>query len=154
MTYTVDVNATSAAPAEAIFYHLARADTWAAWAPIPKPVRAVRARAGEDADPDGVGAVRRIGPIREEVVAYDPPRLYAYTMLAGFPIKDYRADVTFDEPGDGGTAIRWRGRFEPKIPGTGALTRSFLTVLLGRLARDVARHCERCGPGCPAYRPA
>jgi hypothetical protein len=149
MPYTIDISATSSAPPEVIFEHLARAEAWEVWGPFPGFVRSVRARAGEP-DPNGVGAVRKIGPAREEVVAYEPPTRYSYTMLAGFPMNAYRSDVTL-EPQDGGTAIRWQGRFEPKVPGTGPLARIVLTVLLGKLARGVAQHAEHCEDGCPAH---
>jgi hypothetical protein len=149
MPYTIDVSATSSASPEVIFEHLAQAETWSVWGPFPKAVRSARARAGDE-DPNGVGAIRKIGPAREEVVTYEPPTRYSYTMVTGFPMRDYRSDVTL-EPRDGGTAIRWQGRFEPKIPGTGPLTRMILTALLGKLASGVARHSEHCAAGCPAH---
>jgi polyketide cyclase/dehydrase/lipid transport protein len=149
MPYTIDVSATSSAPPAVVFDHLARAEAWTVWGPFPGFVRSVRARDGAP-DPNGVGAVRRIGPAREEVVAFEPPTRYSYTMLAGFPIRDYRSDVTL-EPHEGGTAIRWQSRFEAKIPGTGPLARLVLTALVGGLARGVARHSGRCEAGCPAH---
>ncbi|GAA2117836.1 SRPBCC family protein [Actinomadura alba] len=149
MPYSIDVSATSSAPPEIVFGHLAKAVTWADWGGF--PFKSTRERAGE-ADPDGIGSVRRAGLFREEVVAFDPPRHYAYTMLAGAPVRDYRADVTLG-PGAGGTAIRWEARFERKIPLTGVLLRAGFTVLLRRMARGLARHAERCGTDCPAHRP-
>ncbi|MGH3390330.1 MAG: SRPBCC family protein [Actinomadura sp.] len=149
MPYTIDVSATSSAPPDVIFDHLAHAEAWTVWGPFPGFVRSARSRDGAP-DPNGVGAVRRIGPAREEVVAFEPPTRYSYTMLAGLPIRDYRSDVTL-EPHDGGTAIRWQSRFEPKIPGTGPLFRAVLAVLVGGLARGVARHSGRCEGGCPAH---
>ncbi|MGI8328628.1 SRPBCC family protein [Actinomadura scrupuli] len=149
MPYSIEINATSAAPPEVLFEHLAVAEAWGVWARF--PVKPVRERAG-DPVPDGEGAIRRIWPAREQVVAYDPPGHYSYIALSGLPIKDYRADVTFTARPDGGTALRWQGRFEPRIPGTGPLFRLFLTRMLGGFARGVAEHCERCEPGCPAHR--
>jgi hypothetical protein len=150
MPYSIEIAATSAAPPEVVFEHLAVAEAWGVWARF--PAKPVREREGETT-PNGEGAIRRIWPAREQVVAYDPPGHYSYIALSGLPIKDYRADVTFTpQPGGGGTAIRWQGRFEPKIPGSGPLIRLFLVQMLGRFARGVARHSERCEPGCPAYR--
>ncbi|MCW2889641.1 MAG: hypothetical protein QOE54_6899 [Streptosporangiaceae bacterium] len=149
MPYSIEINTTSAAPPEVLFEHLAVAEAWGVWARF--PVKPVREREG-DSDPNGEGAIRRIWPAREQVVAYDPPGHYSYIALSGLPIKDYRADVTFAPGTGGGTALRWQGRFEPKIPGTGPLIRLFLTRMLGGFARGVARHSERCEPGCPAYR--
>ncbi|MBC6456941.1 SRPBCC family protein [Actinomadura sp. HBU206391] len=150
MPYRIDVSATSSAPPEIVFDHLAKAVTWADWGGF--PFKSIRERAGA-ADPDGIGSIRRAGRFREEVVAFDPPAHYAYTMLAGAPLKDYRADVTLGSAA-GGTAIRWEARFERRIPGTGALLRAAFTLLLRRLARGLARHADRCETGCAAHRAA
>jgi hypothetical protein len=147
--YSIDVSTTSSAPPEVVFGHLAKAVTWADWGGF--PFKSTRERAGE-ANPDGIGSVRRAGLFREEVVAFDPPTHYAYTMLAGLPIRDYRADVALRSSASG-TAIRWECRFERKIPGTGVLLRTGLMMLLRRMARGLARHAERCGADCPAHRP-
>jgi hypothetical protein len=149
MSYTIEVSTISAAPPELVFAHLAIAEAWGVWARF--PVKPVRERAGT-AVPNGEGAIRRIWPAREQVVAYEPPASYSYVALSGLPVRHYRADVTFTPRPEGGTALRWRGRFEPRIPGTGPLIRLFLTGMLGTFARRVARHCERCEPGCPAHR--
>jgi hypothetical protein len=148
MPFTVDVSATSPASPDVIFRHLAVAEAWTVWGRLPRPMRAVRERAG-DKEPDGVGAIRRIRVVREEVVAYDPPHLYAYVALAGLPFDDYRADVTL--AADDETTIRWQARFERRIPGTGPALRLFATWILRTLARRLAKHAERCEPGCPAH---
>jgi hypothetical protein len=148
--YSIEVSATSEAPPALVFEHLAKAVTWADWGGF--PFKSSRARAGES-DPDGVGSIRRAGLFREEVVAFDRPRHYAYTMLAGAPVKDYHADVTVG-PGSGVTTVRWQARFERRIPGTGPLLRAGFTMLLRRMARGLARHAERCEAGCPAHRTA
>jgi hypothetical protein len=95
--------------------------------------------------PGGVGAIRRLGrePMvgREQILEYDPPRLLAYTVLSGIPVKHYRADVTF-EPDGAGTRIRWRATFDPKVPGTGAILRRVIAALIGDYARRLAVHAE------------
>lgn len=151
MTYTIDVKATSSAPPEVVFEHLAVAEAWSAWGRF--PTKSVQERAGENT-PHGVGAIRRIWPAREQVVAFEAPKHFAYVALSGLPAKDYRSDVTLEPSGDGGTAIRWQGRFEQKFPGSGPPMRAFLNLLLSTFARQVARHSEQCRPGCPAYRSA
>lgn len=150
MPYTIDVSAVSAAPPEVLFEHLAVAEAWSVWGRLPAKPR--REREG-DKVPNGEGAIRKIGPTREQVVAYDPPRHYAYIAVSGLPVKEYRADVTFTERPEGGTAIRWQGRIEPRIPGSGPLIRLFLARMLGGFVQGVARHAERCEPGCPAHAP-
>jgi hypothetical protein len=149
MPYEIEATAISTAPAEVIFKHLAVAEAWGQWGSF--PTKTTRERAGDEV-PNGVGAIRKIPPAREQVVDYDPPRHYAYTALSGLPLRHYRADVTLEPKGDS-TLIRWRGAFEPKIPGSGPLFRAFLHWMLGSFARRVARHAERCEPGCPARLP-
>jgi hypothetical protein len=147
--FTTDDSATSTAPPDLIFRHLAMAEAWTVWGRLPGPMRAVRERPGDELA-NGIGAVRRISRVREQVVEYEPPHHYAYVALAGLPIDDYRADVTIQE-GNGGTTIRWRARFEQRIPGTGPLLRLFTTLLLRTMTRRLAKHAERCKPGCPAH---
>ena len=149
MPYEIEATAVSTAPAEVIFKHLAVAEAWGEWGSF--PTKATRERAGDKA-PNGVGAIRKIPPAREQVVEYDPPKHYAYIALSGLPLRHYRADVTLEPKGDN-TLIRWRAEFEPKIPGTGPVIRLFLSRMLVSFSRRVARHSERCEPGCPARLP-
>jgi hypothetical protein len=99
-------------------------------------------------DPDGVGAVRRftrfgIGS-REEVVAWDPPDHLAYRILSGFPVRNYRADITL-EPRGQGTRIDWAGTYDARWPGTGWLLSALVPVMMQRFATSVARYAD--GPG-------
>lgn len=150
MPYAIDVSATSSAPPEVLFEHLAVAEAWSVWGGLPAKAR--RERPG-DTVPNGEGAIRRVGPAREQVVRHEPPTDYSYIALAtGMPIKNYRADVTFTPTPEGGTTVRWHSRFEGRFPGAGPAVAVFLRWMLGRFARQVARHAEQCGPGCPAHR--
>ncbi|WP_018653662.1 SRPBCC family protein [Actinomadura flavalba] len=149
MPLTFETTAITTAPAEQIFKHLAVAEAWNEWGPF--PTRSRRERAGAERL-NGVGAIRKIPPAREEVVAYEPSSHYAYIALSGLPVRSYRADVRL-EPRAGNTQIRWSAEFEPRFPGTGALTRFAVRALLTSLARRLARHVERCEPGCPARLP-
>ncbi|RAY15084.1 SRPBCC family protein [Actinomadura craniellae] len=148
MPISIEATATSTASPEAIFRHVAVAEAWNVWGRLPGKARRERPGVGE---PDGVGAVRAIWPAREEVVAYDPPRHYAYRLLRGLPVREYRADVRLESRDGGGTLVRWQGRVEPLIPGTAPLIRRLFTRVLTRLATGVAAHSTTCGPDCPAY---
>ncbi|RFU37670.1 SRPBCC family protein [Actinomadura logoneensis] len=139
--------ATAAAPPELVFQHLAVAEAWDIWDRFPFPSR--RVRAGEK-EPDGVGAVRRIGPAKERVVTFERPGHYAYVAESGLPIRHYRADVRLAPSGEN-TVIRWSAEIVPLIPGTGAIAAALLRRMLDDFARRVARHCERCRPGCPGH---
>jgi hypothetical protein len=95
-----------------------------------------------DPPPHGVGAIRRFkrGPVvtREEVVLFEPQSRFAYTLLSGIPVRDYRADVTLTDSGDGGTNIHWESKFDVKIPGTAFVFRPLVRRVIGDVARQLA----------------
>jgi hypothetical protein len=103
-------------------------------------------------EPDGVGAVRRFSRYgvgsREEVVAWEPPGHLAYRILSGFPVRNYRADVTLTPEGTG-TRIEWTGTYDPKWPGTGPLLAVVLAAMMRRFARDLARYADGHGVASP-----
>ena len=142
--YEFSVETTSSASPADVFGLLADAPRWTTWAG-PLIREASWAREGDPA-PGGVGAIRKLGmkPVyaREEIVEYEPPRRLAYTILSGQPTRNYRADVDLT-PVDGGTHIRWVGRFEPKVPGTGVVMRWYLRLIIAGFARRLARYAER-----------
>lgn len=99
-----------------------------------------------DPTPDGVGARRRftrygVGST-EEVLAWDPPSHLAYTIVRGFPVRHYRADVHLVPDGDG-TLIRWSATFSGVIGAADGVTELVLRRLLTGFARDLARYAER-----------
>ncbi|WP_131739407.1 SRPBCC family protein [Actinomadura roseirufa] len=149
MPQQIEATATSFAAPEVIFKHLCVVEAWGEWGRFLR--RARRERPGDE-HPNGVGAVRLLPPRREEVVVYDPPRHYGYVVLAGPPPRGYRVDVTLEACGTD-TLIRWRGAFDPGLPGSGTVTAAMLRRRLAAYARRVARHSERCEPGCPARLP-
>ena len=103
--------------------------------------RSTLERAG-DPPPEGVGAIRvfKRGRVtgRDEIVEIVPGRRLGYVSISGLAIKDYRATVDLEESGDpnGGTTIRWRSSFFPKIPGTGLI-----------LQRGIGRFLQQCADG-------
>jgi len=62
-------------------------------------------REGEPA-PNGLGAIRKLSaagpPLREEVIAYEPPSRFSYALLSGLPVRDHVGTISL-EPRDGGT---------------------------------------------------
>ncbi|MEU8340609.1 SRPBCC family protein [Spirillospora sp. NPDC048832] len=148
MPHEIEATARSTAEPEVIFKHLCLAEAWGEWGGF--WLRARREADGTE-HPNGIGAVRSVPPWREEVVAWDPPRHYGYVARTGPPRRRALVDVTL-EPQHGGTLIRWRGEVEG-FPGTGPFTRAALRHRFGTYARRVARHAERCEPGCPARLP-
>ncbi|OXR43946.1 hypothetical protein B7C42_04185 [Nocardia cerradoensis] len=68
----------------------------------------------------GVGAVRLLVTpllrLTEEVVDYDPPRLFRYRVLKSLPpLRRQDGTVTFDDHPEG-TRVRWHSQFEVATP--------------------------------------
>jgi len=139
------VGATASAGIDAVWPLIGQARRWSDWSFL---TRSVLERDGSP-DPDGVGAVRHftrygIGS-REEVVAWDPPHHLGYRILSGFPVRNYRADVTLTSEGSG-TRIDWAGTFDPKIPASGRILDVVLPAMMQRFADAVARYADGMPP--------
>lgn len=138
--WSFDVGAHSAGSPAEVFALVADAKRWAEWAG-PLVSRSGWAREGTPA-PGGVGAVRQLGRrpfvTREEIVGYEQDRRLAYVVVAGLPVRDYRAEVDLHPQATGGTRIAWRGEFRTVVPGTGPLMRLALSRILGGFARRLA----------------
>lgn len=95
---------------------------------------------------NGLGATRHIhavGPaVVEEVVEWEPPRRYVYTLLRGAPIRNHRGEVTVRKA-DQGAVATWRIQFEPVIPFSGILMRPLMAQLARTLLKGAAKHAER-----------
>lgn len=106
------------------------------------PGLAVRVTRAGTTDPRGVGTVRSIGigrpgPVVEEVVAFEPERLFGYRALAGVPLKNYRGEVTL-RPAGSGTEITYAVEIDRRLPfGEGLAARGMATVLLSGLVRGI-----------------
>ena len=85
---------------------------------------------GEDpAEPNGVGAVRRIrqGPVRfeETVTVFEPAYLLGYRVSKGSPIKAHQGLIRL-VPITHGCRVDYRINFKPKLPGTGWLLKQII----------------------------
>ena len=115
MSHVVRREAESSAPIETVWQLLSTVDTWPTWS------RHKVARLERDGSPtpDGLGAIRELGVNpskpsqwnREEVVAFDAPNHFGYTLLSGLPLHDYRSDVRLFALPSGGTRITWESHF-------------------------------------------
>jgi hypothetical protein len=118
---------------------------WPVWSPLGSFALESQAPDGGE----GVGAVRvfRTGRhvSREQIVASEPDRHFAYVLLSGLPLRGYRADVELTPDQAGGTEIRWRSVFRAKVPGTGWIYRRALDRFIGDVVRGLARHAETTG---------
>lgn len=143
------VSAVAHAPAGSVWALVATTSRWPEWSGIP---RASVERQGNP-PPDGVGAIRRLGlgPMgsREEIVAWDPPHHMAYTILSGFPVRGYRAEVQLTAgPGPGDTTVTWSGRYDARWPATGPVVDAVLRVMMRRFVTRLCRHAGRlASPG-------
>lgn len=107
--------------------------------------RAELEREGEPA-PNGVGAIRVLTiagpPMREEVLAYEPPRRFSYTILSGLPVRDHVGTVELT-PSEGGTKITYAIRTTPTIPIAGGAVVLVLKQAIKALLGGVAKESER-----------
>jgi uncharacterized protein YndB with AHSA1/START domain len=132
----IDVTTRSAVPPERVWALLADARSWPRWSPFDEATVE---------EGSGSGELRRFRAgrrtTRERVTGFEPPQRFAYELVSGIPIRDYRAEVTLT-PDGAGTTIRWHSRFNPKIPGTGRLAQRQLQRFIERTANGLAREAE------------
>jgi uncharacterized protein YndB with AHSA1/START domain len=131
-----------AAPPEVVFDVLTDHRRYAELTPLRK---AVLEREGEPA-PNGVGAIRlltAIGPpMREEVLVYERPSRFSYTVLSGLPVRDHVGTVELTAAGNG-TKVVYAVRTQPTVPLGGGLVVGAVKQGIGRLLDGVAAESER-----------
>jgi uncharacterized protein YndB with AHSA1/START domain len=132
----VEVTHRYAAPPQVVWDVYTDHARWSEWAGTPGSKLVVEG----SPDRNGVGAVRAfVGGLREEILEFEPPKRMAYTVVGGFfPVRNHLGEVTLEPDGEG-TRIVWRCRFEPKIPGTGALTERFVRFFFARGLRGLEK---------------
>ena len=105
----IDVRGTTAGSPAEVWRLLGDSATWPAWTPIDAFERL------QAPGPDGTGEVRRFVngrvTVTERIVEHVPERRLTYVLLAGLPLRDYRAEIDLT-PDGAGTAIRWHTTFE------------------------------------------
>ena len=135
--HKVDASARSSAPPERVWELLGDTSTYPDWGTWD----ATEIERHGEPPPDGLGAIRKLTTgryvVREEITAFEPPRLFGYHLIDGLPMRNYDATVELTPDGDG-TLIRWRSEFDSKIPGTGALIRRRMQGLFEEVARLLA----------------
>ena len=140
---TVDVTQRIAAPAERVWEILSDHERMPDWA---SPIRTVTLERAGRPERNGLGAVRRIeAPLqkmREEVIAWDPPRSFDYTMLSGAPVRTHHGRLEVS-PDGGGCVVRWHVTFTPKIPLTGTAMALTLNLAFGRMLAGLAAFVEK-----------
>lgn len=131
-----------AAPPETVFEVLTDHRRYNELTPLRK---AELEQEGEPA-PNGVGAIRKltaVGPaLREEVIAYDAPSRFSYTLLSGLPVRDHVGTVELK--GEGGrTSMVYAVKTQPTIPVVGVAVVAVIKQAIKGLIDGVAKESER-----------
>lgn len=99
-----------------------------------------------DPPPNGVGAIRVLHlagpPVREEIIAFDPPRRFAYRMLSGAPVKNHVGTVELS-PVAGGTRMSYVVETTPKIPVVGFTVVALMRRIIEDIAAGIAAEAEK-----------
>lgn len=107
--------------------------------------RAELEREGDPA-PNGLGAIRVLTlvgpPMREEVIAYDRPKRFSYTVLSGLPVRDHVGTVELT-PSDGGTKIVYAVHTTPTLPVGGFAVVAGVKQGIKTLLAGVTKESER-----------
>jgi uncharacterized protein YndB with AHSA1/START domain len=107
--------------------------------------RAELEREGEPA-PNGVGAIRVLTvagpPMREEVLVYERPRRFSYTVLSGLPVRDHVGAVEIT-PADGGARVVYAVKTTPTVPLAGAAVVAVMKQGIKGLLDGVTKESER-----------
>jgi len=135
----VEVEATIPAPRSEVWAVYTDHARWSEWAGVGRS----RLVHKGSPDPNGVGAVRALGPgplaAYEEVLEFEPPVRLVYTVRRGGPpLRNHRGEVIFEDQGNG-THIIWRCRFESRIPGLGSILQRAITGVFRRALAGLAR---------------
>ena len=139
---TLDFSRTIAAPPETVF----EVATDHRAMPGFTRFRAVELeREGEPA-PNGLGAIRvlhLIGPpVREEVVAYEPPHRFSYRMLSGAPVRDHVGVIELTAV-EAGTRMSYLLETTPAVPVGGFAVIALMRSIVENIAAGIATESER-----------
>jgi uncharacterized protein YndB with AHSA1/START domain len=139
---TLDFSRTVAAPAEVLFEVLSDHRGMAA---ITSFRKVALEREGEPA-PNGAGAIRvlhLIGPpVREEITAFEPPRLLSYRLLSGLPVRDHAGTIRL-EPVPGGTRMSYVVETVPTLGPASPVVLAILRRAVEEIASGIAAEAER-----------
>ncbi len=127
------------APIEFVFERITDHEAMADWPGISECRLVV-----EGEPKNGLGAVREIKTngvrLQEEVVVFDPPVRYEYTIIKGLPVK-HRGVVTLAERGDE-VVLEWDVTMSSRIPLFAQLVGRLLAPGLGKALAQFTRECE------------
>lgn len=100
--------------------------------------------------PNGVGAIRRLTSFGttfvEDIVVYERPTRWAYTVLSGVPIRDHLATIELREV-ESGTEVSCHLRATLEIPGAGRLMLPVFKKFIDQLLKGGITVAERRAGG-------
>ena len=98
------------------------------------------------AAPNGVGAIRRLvaigPPFIEEIVEYERPTRWAYTLLSCAPIRDHLGTIELREAGTG-TQVSWHLQGALTIPAVDQLMQLVFQRFIDELLKGAITTAER-----------
>ena len=122
------------APADEVWSEISDHAGMAAWTPF----KTVQRIANGAPEPDGRGSELLLstpfGPIIEQVIHYDAPRVYRYRITKGSPFVCHQGEIRLEARGQR-TELTWTIRFRSKLPGTGRLLAAGFSRVLDRILR-------------------
>jgi uncharacterized protein YndB with AHSA1/START domain len=131
-----------AAPPETIFEILVDHRAYSSITPLR---RSELEREG-DPSPNGAGAIRVLSalgpPLREEVLTYEEPSRFSYTLLSGLPLRDHVGTVELT-PSAGGTRMTYAVRTIPTVPLIGGVVVGAVKLGVKQLIAGVSAEAER-----------
>lgn len=126
MPYAVAETHVDAAP-QAVWERISDIAGMESWSRLPVRI--------QTPGPVGVGTSRRLRMfgswVTEEIVAWDPPRGYAYRLSGGAPLSDHHGEIIIKADGHG-SRVRWAVRFRSRLPLAGPLIAAALQRRIGR----------------------
>ena len=135
--HTIEIKETFDAPLHQIFELFADHERFGKI--LGAPVK--RTRESDQADPNGIGSVRRIGigPIsmEETITSFEPETLIEYAITSASLLKNHFGRIRFESVSDNQTRVQYTVYFEDAIPLTGALVKFVLNQALRRGMRRV-----------------
>ncbi|MDL0430398.1 SRPBCC family protein [Marinobacter sp. TBZ242] len=138
-TYKIEIDETFDVPRSRVFALFADHERFGKL--LGAPVK--RIRDSDQADPNGVGSIRKIGlgPIglKETVITFEPDLLIEYTISSMSPIRNHLGRIRFEDVADDKTRVLYTISFDDIVPYTGKLVSSALDQGIRKGIRRVPR---------------
>jgi uncharacterized protein YndB with AHSA1/START domain len=139
---TLDFSRTVAAPPETVWEVVADLRGMSEYTRF----RKVEIEREGDPPPNGVGAIRvmhLIGPpVREEIIAFEPPRRFAYRLLSGLPVRDHVGTIELEAAGQG-TRMSYVLETTPTIPVVGFGLLAVMRNMVDGISAGIAAEAEK-----------